>query len=268
MRSTDTPLARVDLRAPARAPAVSVMLSLPSAPTPGAVVTNSLSCWGPTGLVTCGDCPGVWPPCWWCGCCWWPRGGRSSDARSAGAAGVPTSVGGRHPAVWLLPQRVTLGAQEGDGRLEVLETVEGLVDGGETQVGDLVELAQRLEDGQADLVRVDLGAALAADGLLDALGEQRQVVLGDRAALTGLADADEDLGAAERLGGAGALHDRQARGPDRGEPAPALGALATAADARAVVGGAGVHDPGVGVPTERTVHLVDPLVVVRLGTCG
>src|SRR6478735_10903196 len=40
MRSTDTPLARVDLRAPARAPAVSVMLSLPSAPTPGAVVTN------------------------------------------------------------------------------------------------------------------------------------------------------------------------------------------------------------------------------------
>ena len=32
---------------------------------------------------------------------------------------------------------------------------------GEPQVGDLVELAQRAEDGQADLVGVDLGAALA-----------------------------------------------------------------------------------------------------------
>ena len=45
----------------------------------------------------------------------------------------------------------------GDGRLEVLERLERLVDAGEPQVGDLVELAQRPEDGQADLVRLDLG---------------------------------------------------------------------------------------------------------------
>src|SRR6188768_529074 len=107
--------------------------------------------------------------------------------RSAGTGGRLAAVGGRHPGSGFLPRRVAFGAQEGDGRLEVLEGVEGLVDGGEAQVGDLVELAQRLEDGQTDLVRVDLGAALAADGLLDALGEDGEVVLGDRAALAGLA---------------------------------------------------------------------------------
>src|SRR6478672_3590283 len=260
MRSTDTPLARADLRAPARAPAVSVMfVPLPSGPSGGRGDLYLLSCWGPTGRVTCGNCSVVErvvpvPP----------PDGRFSGWRSAGSAGVAAPVRGRHPALGLLPRRVTLGAQEGDGRLEVVEGVEGLVDGGEAQVRDLVELAQRLEDGQADLVRVDLCAPLAADGLLDALGEEGEVVLGDRAALTGLADTDEHLGPAERLGGAGALDDAEAGRLDGGEAAAALGALAPAPDARAVVGGAGVHDPRVGVAAERAVHLGPPRVVVRL----
>ena len=58
--------------------------------------------------------------------------------------------------------RVALGAQHGDRRLEVLERVERLVDAGEPQVGDLVELAQRAEDREPDLVRVDLRRARAA----------------------------------------------------------------------------------------------------------
>jgi hypothetical protein len=86
-------------------------------------------------------------------------------------------------------------------------------------------------------VSLDLGASLRPDALLDALGEDREVVLGDRAALAGLADADEDLLAAERLGDAGPLDDAQAGGLDRGEAAAAFGALATAADCSAVVGG-------------------------------
>src|SRR4051794_33424447 len=102
----------------------------------------------------------------------------------------------------LKAHRVTLGPQQGDGGLEVLERVEGLVDAGEAEVGDLVELAERLEDGQADLVRLDLGAAGQADGLLDALREQGELVLGNGPALAGLAHADEDLAAAERFTGA------------------------------------------------------------------
>ena len=112
--------------------------------------------------------------------------GRLGDCWPA-AAGRGLLAGG------LLAGRVALGAQQGDGGLEVLEVVEGLVDGGEPEVGDLVELPERLEHSQADLVRLDLGAPLRADALLDALGEDREVVLGDRAALAGLADADENL---------------------------------------------------------------------------
>src|SRR5918994_7737267 len=103
-----------------------------------AVVTCSpLSCCGPTGLVTCGDAVAL---------------ANAAGCRSARSGGRLTSVRGRHPTLRFLPRRVTLGAQEGDRGLEVLEVVEGLVDGGEAQVSNLVELAQRLEDGHAHLV--------------------------------------------------------------------------------------------------------------------
>ena len=92
------------------------------------------------------------------------------------------------------------------------KSVEGLkapVDRREPQERDLVEGPQRPEDRQADFVRGDLGRPGGPDLLLDPLGQQRQVVLGHRPALAGLADAGEHLVAAERLGGAGALDHRQ-----------------------------------------------------------
>jgi hypothetical protein len=54
----------------------------------------------------------------------------------------------------------------------------------------------------------DLRAAAGAKHVLDLLAEQSQRVVVDRAALAGLADPDDDLLAAERLGDAGALHHR------------------------------------------------------------
>src|SRR3954471_10059922 len=95
-----------------------------------------------------------------------------------------------------LTQRVVLGSKERYGSLEVLEALPRLVDAGEPQVCDLVELAERFEDGHADLVRLDLGVSLRPDGLLDLLGEEGQVVLADRAPLACLAHAREDLGPA------------------------------------------------------------------------
>jgi hypothetical protein len=141
-----------------------------------------------------------------------------------------------------------------------------LVDRGEAEVCDFVQLAQGLEDRQTDLVRFDLGAALGANALLDALCQDREVVLGDGAPLAGLANSDEDLLAAERLSDARALDDAQAGGLDGGEAATALRALAPPADRGAVVSGPRVDDPGVVVAAEGAVHRGGSLLGTVRGT--
>src|SRR5699024_7108032 len=118
---------------------------------------------------------------------------------------------------------------------------------GESQVGDLIELAKRAEDRQAHLVGVDLRSAGAADGLFDLLGEKRELVFTHRAALTGLPSAGDHLVATEGFHGYGPLHHRQARRLERGEAPPAIRALSAAPDRGAVFGGPGVDDSGVGV---------------------
>src|SRR6478672_3769076 len=180
-------------------------------------------------------------------------------------AGAPVVRGGWLPlgvepggSAGLLPQRGALGSQERDGSFEVLEALPRLVDAGEPEVRDLVELSKRFEDGHADLVRLDLGVPLRPDRLLDLLGEKGQVVLADRAPLACLAHTGEDLGPAERLRGTRPLDHVEARGLERGEAAVALRTLATSANAGAVVGRTRVDDPGVGVATERTVHAWSP----------
>lgn len=73
-----------------------------------------------------------------------------------------------------------VGTQRVDRRLEVFEGVEALVDAGESQVGDLVEFAQRFEDAQTHLVGIDLGDPFGPNVLFDLLRELRQVVVIDR----------------------------------------------------------------------------------------
>ena len=92
---------------------------------------------------------------------------------------------------------------------------------------------------------LELGGAGGAYALLDLLGQPGQVVLGDRPALAGLADAGEHLVAAERLGGAGALDHGEARGLDGREPAAALGHCRRRRIGGAVVGRTAVDDAGV-----------------------
>ena len=122
------------------------------------------------------------------------------------------------------------------------------------QVGDLVEVAEGLEDREADLVRVDLRRPGLAHRLLDGLRQHGQVGVGHGPALACLADARHDLLAAERLDHAGALDDVEARRLDRREPSPALGALPAATDAESVIARAGIDDAGVGMAAERAVH--------------
>ena len=110
----------------------------------------------------------------------------------------------------------------------------------------------------------------AAERVLDLLAEQGQIVLGDRPALAGLADAGDRLVAAERLGRAGPLHHRELHLLDGGEPLLAVAAGAAAADRRAVVGDAGVEHPGVGVGQYGQCIRVPPsgLVAVAITVCS
>src|SRR5664279_5449 len=117
-----------------------------------------------------------------------------------------------------------VGTECGDLGFEVREGVEGAVDAGETEVGHLVELPQRSQNGQPNLVRRDFGAAAGADGVLHPLRQQREGIFLGRSALAGLAHASEDLGPAEWFGRPTPLDHGQAGGLHGGEPTPAVAA--------------------------------------------
>src|SRR6476620_7404349 len=184
------PLPRPFLRAPARAPAVYVIGGLPDASWCGGalvVVRGPAGSWMVLLVVLVRWC--------WRGTAivGWTTDSGCQVAVPLGGAGMPLTSGRRHTGVLGLRSGarldaggISLGTQQRDRGLEVLEGVEGLVDAREAQVRHLVELAERAEDRQAHLVGVDLGVPLLADALLDPLGQQRQVVLGDRTALAGL----------------------------------------------------------------------------------
>src|SRR5215469_5021827 len=93
-------------------------------------------------------------------------------------------------AVPLLPQC-------GDLLLEVRDRLKPPVDGGESQVSNLVKLAERLQDRQTHLMRGNLAAGPAPDGLLYPLGQDRELVLGHRPALAGPPHPVDDLVPAE-----------------------------------------------------------------------
>src|SRR3954447_17402545 len=115
-----------------------------------------------------------------------------------------------------------LGPEVENRLLEVLDRGERLVHGGEAEVGDLVQLAQRAEDGEPHLIAGHLGDAGGADRLLDRLRQLGQRVLVDRTALARTPHAAHDLAPAERFGDATALDDGEGRFLDGGEAAAAL----------------------------------------------
>src|SRR3569833_4497878 len=91
-------------------------------------------------------------------------------------------------------------AKRFDLLLEVVDRLEPPVDGGESQVGDFVQLTQRPKDGQTHVVRAHLGVSGRPDRLLDALPQLGQRVFRHRAARTGPAHPGDGLFAGERLG--------------------------------------------------------------------
>ena len=145
-------------------PAVSVMLSLSCGSTLGRRAAVGVVLCRRTGCVTV-------------------------DGAAAVTAGTRRGGGAVSRATRRRATPVGRPAQIGDLLLEVLDRGERAVDAGETHVGDLVQIAQRAEDRQPDLVAGDLGGAAGADGLLHPVGELRQRVLVDGPALAGPPDA-------------------------------------------------------------------------------
>src|SRR5580704_3961332 len=150
-------------------------------------------------------------------------------------------------------------AQSGNLILEVGERLESSVDRGEPEVGHLVQIPERAQDGQAHLVRGDLAQSPRPDRLLHLLGQDRQLVLADRPSLACPLHATDDLVPGEGLGDTAALGDHQDDRLLGGEPPPALRACPAAADRGAVIGRPAVDDPAVGVPAERAVHAIASL---------
>src|ERR671937_403513 len=106
--------------------------------------------------------------------------------------------------------RVALLSASPLGRLplEVGDLLEVLVDAGEPEVGDLVEVPELSEDLDADLLGADL-RSLPAEPLLDPVDELLHLEVGDRAVLGGLEDAGRDLLPPERVARAVPLADDQ-----------------------------------------------------------
>src|SRR4029077_14410375 len=150
-------------------------------------------------------------------------------------------------------------AQSGDLILEVGERLESSVDRGEPEVGHLVQIPERAQDGQAHLVRGDLAQPPCPDRLLHLLGQDCQLVLADRPSLACPLHATDDLVPGEGLGDTAALGDHQDDRLLGGEPPSALRARPATADRGAIIGRPAVDDPAVGVPAERAVHAIASL---------
>src|SRR5258708_38540845 len=108
-----------------------------------------------------------------------------------------------------MPRVIVLRPQRGYLFLEVGQRLKPPVHGGESQVGDLVKLAKRAQDREADVVRRNLSATAALDNVFHPLGQDSELILADGSALAGAPYASDDLVPVEGLGDAAALGDHE-----------------------------------------------------------
>ena len=230
----------------------------PSAPIRGPCVTCSLSCWGPT---VAGDLRRLF----WCVAAAGGAGAaggrwrRSADAgQPAPPASPPRLAAGIRP-LWLLPRRVTLGAQQGDRGLEVLEA--SRTPGRRWRsAGRRPRRARAAARGSA---RPTSCASISALPWLRTVSSTRWASSARSSSVTGrpwqaLRTPTRTLA---RLNGSVAperLTTVRLAVSTVVNRRPHSGHWRRRRIARAVVGGARVHDPGVGVAAERAVHRRTP----------
>src|SRR6202034_3999462 len=103
-----------------------------------------------------------------------------------------------------LPAAVMFAAQPGYLFLEVGQRLESPVHRGEAQVGNLVQVTERPQDREADLIGGNLPAAAAPDRVFYPLGQDGQLVFGDPPSLAGALYPSDGLVPGERIGDASA----------------------------------------------------------------
>jgi len=141
--------------------------------------------------------------------------------------------------------------------MEVGRSVEVLVDAGEAQVGDFVDDAELIEDGQAD-VRAGDGRTEQSHRVLDDGGDGLEPLVRHVAPLRRSAQPADEFLAVERFAPAVRLDHGQWSVIDTFERREALRAgeaFTATADRRALFGDARVDDLGVIGTTDRTEHV-------------
>lgn len=133
-------------------------------------------------------------------------------------------------------------AQRFDLVLEVFRAVEGLVDRCKAQVRNLIQVAQWLQNGKADLVRLHLGTVNGSDALLYFVGEALECIIRDISSLTSASHALDDLVSAELFCHSGALCDKQNGALDGSEARATISTFATPADGDALLDCSRVDD--------------------------
>ena len=164
------------------------------------------------------------------------------------------------------------GGQAVDLGAELVEILEAAIDGGEADIGDLVEALQGLHHLLADDPGVDLPLAPGAQGLANALHRGLNGLGADRALLQGAKHAGAQLLLVEGLPGAVTLDDsrhHQLRGLVGGEALAAGHALAAPPHLVALGDQPRVGDLGVMGSAEGAVHgWVPGRLTVSLSHCN
>ena len=160
----------------------------------------------------------------------------------------------RRLAVSLDAGRVMLYSKLNNRCLEIVERVESLIHAGEPQEGHLVEIAERSENCEPDIVGFDLGCSRRSDDLFNLLSEDREIGIGHGSTLASLSDASDNLFPTERFSHATAFDHAQAGRFCCAEAPAALRALPTPTNCEAIVARAGIDDARIRVTTEGAEH--------------
>ena len=109
-----------------------------------------------------------------------------------------TGLGHRVTTLRTLTQRL-------NGLFEIIEGIELTIDGGEAQVCDDVQIAQKRENRLSDLVRRHVGDTRRAQLLLHLLSKNCKLIIRHRPTLAGLFHSRHHLVTGEGLNHTGAL---------------------------------------------------------------
>jgi hypothetical protein len=123
----------------------------------------------------------------------------------------------------LCPKECNLG-------FKIFQGVKGSINGGESKVGDFIQLAEWSENGQSNLLGRDFAISAGTEIVLNALSKYCEIIITHRSPLARFAHTVDNFHPIKGFKSARALHDVQGGKLRCCEPASAVGALTTTPD--------------------------------------